>query len=64
MVDFAHLQRWSKGVPRQRMLAEFLRALAPEAVFNVNSRLMWDMMGTYGRGAVVQYAALCLPFVQ
>jgi glycosyltransferase involved in cell wall biosynthesis len=49
VVDFAHLQRWAKGDIRQRMLAEFLRALAPEAVFNINSRLMWDMMGPYGR---------------
>ena len=31
------------------MLVQFLRALRPEVVFNVNSRLMWDALGPYGR---------------
>lgn len=33
----------------QRVLVQFLRALRPEVVFNVNSRLMWDALGPYGR---------------
>lgn len=47
-VDFADLVPDLRGDPRQRVLAEFLRSLAPKAAFNVNSRLMWDMMSPYG----------------
>ncbi|CUH82631.1 glycosyltransferase [Tropicibacter naphthalenivorans] len=47
-VDFADLAPLLRGDPRQRVLAEFLRSLAPEAVFNINSRLMWDMLTPYG----------------
>ncbi len=47
-VDFATLCPLLRGDTRQRALAEFLRALHPRAVFNVNSRLMWDMMTPYG----------------
>ncbi len=47
-VDFAKLAPELNGDPRQRVLAEFLRALHPRCVFNVNSRLMWDMMTPYG----------------
>lgn len=34
---------------RQRLLVEFLRALRPAAVFNVNSRLLWDALTPYGK---------------
>lgn len=47
-VDFADLARHLKGEQRQRLLAEFLRGLHPDAVFNVNSRLFWDVMTPYG----------------
>jgi glycosyltransferase involved in cell wall biosynthesis len=33
----------------ERSLVEVLRALAPKVVFNVNSRLMWDALGSYGQ---------------
>ena len=48
VVDFASLAPDLKGEARQRVLAEFLRALHPQTVTNVNSRLMWDMMRPYG----------------
>jgi glycosyltransferase involved in cell wall biosynthesis len=32
----------------QRLLVEVMRSLAPEVVFNVNSRTMWDGMVNYG----------------
>lgn len=60
-VDFAALVPDLKGDARQRLLAEFLRALAPEVAFNVNSRLMWDMMTPYGtavRASMRLYACL------
>jgi glycosyltransferase involved in cell wall biosynthesis len=47
-VDFAALVTGLDEEQRQRVLAEFLRSLAPEAMFNINSRLMWDVMTPYG----------------
>jgi glycosyltransferase involved in cell wall biosynthesis len=38
-----------KPAPRQRLLVELLRSLCPEIVFNINSRLLWDALGPYGR---------------
>lgn len=46
-VDFASLVDL-KGDSRQRVLVEFLRALEPKAVFNINSRLLWEAMTPYG----------------
>ncbi|MEP3948238.1 glycosyltransferase [Ascidiaceihabitans sp.] len=37
-----------KGDLTERLLVEFLRSLAPEVAFNVNSRLMWDALNIYG----------------
>lgn len=48
-VPFADLVGPLKGDEAQRVLVQFLRALRPEVVFNVNSRLMWDALGPYGR---------------
>lgn len=48
-IDFAAIvDNRLRPDPRQRLLVEFLRALRPEAVFNVNSRLMWDLYAPYG----------------
>lgn len=48
-IDFAAIvDERLRGDLRQRLLVEFLRALRPEAVFNVNSRLMWDSYAPYG----------------
>ena len=48
-IEFAELVAPLKGDEAQRVLVQFLRALRPEAVFNVNSRLLWDALGPYGR---------------
>lgn len=48
-IMFADLVAPLKGGEAQRVLVQFLRALRPEVVFNVNSRLMWDALGPYGR---------------
>lgn len=48
VVDFAELTAGLKKDARLRILSEFLRALHPECVFNVNSRLLWDTMTPYG----------------
>ena len=48
-IQFADLVAPLKGDEAQRVLVQFLRALRPEAVFNVNSRLLWDALGPYGR---------------
>ena len=37
------------AVAREKLLVEFLRSLRPEAVFNVNSRLFWDALHSYGK---------------
>ena len=48
-IDFADIvDDRLRGDLRQRLLVEFLRALRPDAVFNVNSRLMWDLYAPYG----------------
>lgn len=49
VIDFAALATERRGSGgRPRILAEFLRALAPDAVYNVNSLRLWDAMGPYG----------------
>ena len=48
-IEFADLVAPLAGNEAQRVLVQFLRALRPETVFNVNSRLMWDALGSYGR---------------
>lgn len=47
-VDFHSLTRTLPYATCQRMLFEFLRALRPGSVFNVNSRLTWDILDPYG----------------
>ena len=49
VVDYADIAADLKPMERERMLAEFLRVLHPEAVYNINSRLMWDILGPYGK---------------
>ncbi|KIC25981.1 MULTISPECIES: glycosyltransferase [unclassified Leisingera] len=48
VVDFAALTSGLEKEARLRVLVEFLRALHPECVFNVNSRLLWDAMPPFG----------------
>lgn len=36
-------------VNQQRLLVEFIRSLRPDAVFNINSKLFWDMLLPYGK---------------
>ncbi|PSL17560.1 glycosyltransferase [Shimia abyssi] len=52
VVDFAKLTPNLKYATRLRVLVEYLRALQPEAVFNVNSRALWDAMPYYGDALV------------
>ena len=60
-VPFANLVEPLKGDEAMRTLVQFLRALRPEAVFNVNSRLMWDALGPYGRAMKASFRMIgCL----
>ena len=60
-VPFADLAAPLKGDEAMRTLVQFLRALRPETVFNVNSRLMWDAMGPYGRAMKASFRMIgCL----
>ncbi|SLN68884.1 glycosyltransferase family 4 protein [Roseisalinus antarcticus] len=47
---------------RERLLFEFLRALRPGSVFNVNSRLFWEMLTPYGRALSRDTAITCALF--
>ena len=53
-VDFAALTEGAPPDVRQRLLFDFLRALVPGRVFNVNSQLMWDMLSAYGHALADQ----------
>ncbi|SLN68942.1 glycosyltransferase family 4 protein [Roseisalinus antarcticus] len=46
-VDFASATASLSKPNRERMLFEFLRGLAPEAVFNINSLTIWTLMTNY-----------------
>ncbi len=48
-VDLAHLLDGMEPEPAQRVLVELIRSFHCEAVVNVNSRLMYDALATYGR---------------
>ncbi|MFV0473279.1 MAG: glycosyltransferase [Pikeienuella sp.] len=48
-LDFAELTAGRDENVRQRLLAELLRSLRPEAVLNINSRLFWAMLQSYGK---------------
>ena len=48
-VDFASTTADQAPHIKQRLLMEFLRALRPAEVFNVNSRMLWDCMAPYGK---------------
>lgn len=49
VIDFAALATEIRGSGgRRRILIEFIRALAPDAVYNVNSRRLWEAMEPYG----------------
>ncbi len=56
-IDFAGQTERLRPESRARVLVEFLRSLCPAAIFNVNSRLMWDVMEPYGK-ALADSAAL------
>ncbi len=47
-LDFAETCAHLSDVAQQRILVEFLRSLQPTAVFNVNSRLFWNALSSYG----------------
>ena len=47
-VDFSSLAKKLPEQSRQKIFVEFLRALKPGIVFNVNSRLFWDSLLPYG----------------
>lgn len=49
VIDFASAAVGLGQPRRERLLVEFLRSLHPEAVFNINSRLLWDALATYDR---------------
>lgn len=48
-VDFATLIEGERIPQRPRLLVHLLRSLAPEVVFCVNSRLMWDALAPFGK---------------
>ncbi len=49
IVDFADVAQGLKPMERERLLAEFLRVLHPDCVYNVNARLVWEILGPYGK---------------
>ncbi len=55
-VDLAGESRQLNAENRKRLLVEFLRSLRPLAVFNVNSKLFWDAMGSYGKALSNDFA--------
>ncbi len=48
-IPFSDLTHGQTDDSRQRILAEYLRSLRPDAVFNINSKLMWDAIEPYGK---------------
>lgn len=48
-INFANTVKKLNLQNRQKLLMEFLRSLRPKAVFNVNSKLFWDMIAVYGK---------------
>lgn len=48
-VNFAGICQNVQPGDQEKLLAEFIRSLQPMATFNVNSRIFWDMMGSYGK---------------
>lgn len=48
MIDFATASRGLAPPHRKLLLFTFLRSLGAERIFNVNSRLYWDMAPQYG----------------
>jgi glycosyltransferase involved in cell wall biosynthesis len=54
-VDMSAQVKGLKADEAQRILVQFLRALRPEVVFNVNARLLWDAMGPYGRAMAASF---------
>lgn len=60
-VDMSAQVAGLKADEAQRILVQFLRALRPEVVFNVNSRLLWDATGPYGRAMAASFRMIgCL----
>lgn len=60
-VDLATITERLKNDQKQRQLVELIRALHPDAVFNVNSRLFWDALKPYGKAlaaSVRMYACM------
>ncbi|MEL6914390.1 MAG: glycosyltransferase [Pseudomonadota bacterium] len=55
-VDLATLARDVRPHIRLRLMVLFLRSLAPEVVFNVNSRRFWDAMEPYGQALAASTA--------
>lgn len=47
-VDFARAGEPMGDEGRMRVLTEFLRSLRPQAVFNINSKTMWNAVQSYG----------------
>jgi glycosyltransferase involved in cell wall biosynthesis len=48
-IDLAHLLEGMDPEPAQRVLVELIRSFHSDAVVNVNSRLLYDALATYGR---------------
>ncbi|WP_415714097.1 glycosyltransferase family 4 protein [Roseibium sp.] len=48
-IDFAAETKDLPVSEKQRVLVEFIRSLDPEAVFNINSKLLWDSLKVYGK---------------
>ncbi len=48
LVDVSASLKTLGQAQRERMLTELLRSLQPTTIVNINSRLLWDAMDTYG----------------
>lgn len=58
-IDFADIASQLKPLERERFLAEFLRSLRPENLFNVNSRLTWQILTPYGKALASSMRIYC-----
>lgn len=48
-IDFAGIAEALPQYEKELLFVEFLRSLAPDAAFNLNSKLFWDIMQPFGK---------------
>ena len=57
--------RYGEGIPdglQDKLLVEFVRSLKPECVFNINSRIFWDAIKSFGKALANSCNVYCYFF--